>query len=227
MKIKALFTKNLGLKITAFLIAFAVWIAIAGKQRAFSEKIFDINIETYNVSENIDIRSIKPNKIRVRVKGTSSRIKKLKDEDFSFRVDLKDVREAGKLNFMTEDILEHPEEVEVLSLHPKKIVMDVEEFGLQEVDVKVLFTGWWKRGVKFLEMKVLPEKVHIFGYKSSISKISRVYIKDKIDRSRIDQSVTLRLKLKKNENIIRFEETDTVEVKIRVDSPKERKKNEK
>ena len=59
-KIKNLFLENLGLKVTALVLAVLVWAAVTGRERADSEKTLRIPVELANVSESIEVRSVKP-----------------------------------------------------------------------------------------------------------------------------------------------------------------------
>ena len=95
--LKRIFLGNLGLKIAALVLAFFVWILITGKERSYIERTIDIDVEFVNVSQNIDIRYIRPERIKVEVRGTSNEVNSLSPEDFKLRVDLMGVNETTKL----------------------------------------------------------------------------------------------------------------------------------
>ena len=218
MMLKRIFLSNLGLKITALMLAFFVWILITGRERSYIERTIDVNVEYVNLSQNIDIRSMRPERVRVKVRGTSNEIEKMSPDDFKLRLDLMGVTETTKLNFFTEDYLDLPEGTPVVSIFPRMVEISVEEFLAREVPVRVRYTGMFKPGVRLIERTVRPEKVKIFGYKSQIQKITMVSPVEAIDLSKIDKTQTITLPLKKEEEILKFEDTETVEVTIVVET---------
>ncbi|MCK4835791.1 MAG: hypothetical protein KAT17_04105 [Candidatus Aminicenantes bacterium] len=217
MKLKKVIFKNFGLKLTAIFIALFVWIQITGKERLYIEKTFDIDVEYINVSENIDVRIVRPEQIKLKVRGTSNEIKKISPEAFKVRVDLKGIREEMRLNLFTEDYLVTPEGTQVVSIHPKMIEMKIEEFMSKEVPVKVQFSNNFPRGVQFKEIRIQPSRVRIFGYRSQIQSVNKVSILESIDRSKIKETVTITVPIKKQVEIIKFEDAENVEITIVVE----------
>ena len=150
MKIKKFVTNNFGLKVTALFLAFFVWAMITGKERSYSERVLEVRVECLNVSDNIDVSSVKPEKVRLTVKGTSKELKKITPEDFKIKIDLKDVTEGTRLNYFTEDYLQSPEEIQNMSVHPRMIEITVKEFITKEDFVWVKFKGRLKRGIRLI-----------------------------------------------------------------------------
>lgn len=223
MKLKRLLFNNFGLKLTALLFALFVWIQITGKERSYIEKTIDVNAEYINVSKNIDVRSVRPEKARVKIKGPSSEVNGISSEDFKLRVDLKGIRESMKLNFFTEDYLTYPAVAKIVSIQPKMIEIIVEELMTKEVQIKVRYVNALKPGIKLVRSRINPEKVKIYGYKSKIQMISTVYPVESVDLSRITESKTFNLPLKKSEEILKFENTDQVEISIVVEHKHEKR----
>jgi len=223
MKIKKLFFNNFGLKLTALLFALFVWIQITGKERSYIETTIEVNAEYINVSKYIDVRSVRPEKTRVKIKGTSSEVREISSEDFNLRLDLKGIRQSMKLNFFTEDYLTFPEGANIVSIQPKMIEIIVEELMTKEVQIKIRYVNMLKPGIKLVSRSIKPEKVKIFGYKSQIQMINIVYAIESIDLSRITENQTIKLPLKKSEEILKFENTDQVEVSIVVENKHEKR----
>ena len=229
MKIKKIITNNFGLKVTALCLAFFVWAMIAGKERSYSERILEVRVEYFNVSQNIDVSSVKPEKVRLTVKGTSKELKNITPEDFKIKIDLKDVTEGTRLNYYTEDYLQSPEGIRNMDVHPRMIEITVKEFITREAAVRVRYKGRLKRGIRLIERRVVPEKVKIFGYKSQIGTITTIEGADHINLSEIEGSRSFKIPLKKQEEILRFEGTDAVDVFIVVENTnikKNKKENE-
>lgn len=226
MKIKRIILNNSGLKITALFIAFGVWLIIAGQERSYLERSFEVNIEYFNVSKNIDVRNVRTEKVRIKLKGPSNELKGIDSENFKLRIDLAGINESTRLNLFSEDYLEFPklpEGIKIVSIHPKMLEITVAEFMSKEVSVRVLYSGKLKKGIRLIERRVEPEKVTIFGYKSRIENITTVFAAGKIDLSEITESKAIKLPLKKSKEIIRFEKDDQVEIFIKIESRYDKK----
>jgi YbbR domain-containing protein len=220
MTLKKLIFNNLGLKIFALLIAFSVWLAITGKQRGYLEKSMEIDVEYFNVSQNIDVRNVRPEKARITVRGTSKEISRMGPENFKLRIDLAGISEGTRISLFTEDYLQIPENTQIVSIHPKMIEITIEEFMSQEVPIRVLYKGRLPEGVRLVDRYITPEKVTIFGYKSQIMDIDIIYASQSVDLSEISGTRTIKIPLKKSEEIIRFEDTEEIEVTVVVEKPK-------
>lgn len=225
MNIKKIFFNNLGLKVTALILAILVWVIISGKERAYSEKSFIVNVEYFNVGQNIDVRSVRPDKVRFTVRGTSKQLENIAPEDFDIRIDLKDVTEGTHLKF-TENYLHSPEGIEVLTIQNRTIEITVKEFITKEVPVRVRYKGRFPKGVRLIDRRTVPEKVKIFGYKSQLEGITTVECSEFINLSDIYENKTIRLPLKKVPEILRFEEGDAVDVLVTVENLNKKKDEE-
>ncbi len=223
MNYRDIFLNNKGLKLTAFLLAVAVWVMISGMERTYLEKNFIINVEHSNLSEMIDVQT-RPNTVRIMVKGTAEEIARIDEKDFKVTIDLEDVKESTKLTMYTEDHLTFPEGIEIVSINPKIFEVTIREFYYKEVPVRVLYTGRLPKGVSLVERKISPEKIKIFGYKSEIKNIETVYGTDKIDLSKITENSTITVSLEKREEILRFEGHDSINVFLKVKNINEKRK---
>ena len=202
----------------ALAIAVLVWVLITGKQRTYEEKTFEVAVEYFNVSKNIDVRTVRPDKVRIKVRGTTREIRQVVDEDFRLRVDLAVVNHSTRMNLFAEDYLTFAKDLEMLSIHPKMIEVEVEEFMRKEVPVRVRYRGRMPNGVVLLNRTLKPEKVVVFGYRSQIQNVTVVNAERDIHLDTIERTRTFRIPLQKTEEILRFEDADTVEVVIEVEN---------
>ena len=63
---------------------------------------------------------------------------------------------------------------------------------------------------------VRPEKVRIFGLESQIRSITTVYGQEKVIMNQFDRTRTVRIPLRKEQEILRFEGVDQVDVTVMV-----------
>jgi YbbR domain-containing protein len=210
---KAFVFNNIGLKITAFLIAVLIWAIIAGKERTFSEKTFKSPIEIVNLSSTIDIRSIKPEEIQITIQGPSTQIKDITPEKMKARIDLKDVVETTKLNLLAEDCIRMPDGFHLLNIHPRMIELAVEELLEKDLQVKPRFRGVLKKELQIINTQVFPEKIGAIGFKSQMKDLDTIAT-DEIDLSHLTQSAILRIPVKHPREILKFPDKKEVDVTL-------------
>lgn len=217
MNIKNFLFKNLGLRFMALIIAVLIWAMIAGRERSYSEKNIDVNVEYYGIQENIDVRSVRPDKVRIKIRATSQQLNKVTPEDFRIRINLQDVSE-GIHNYWTENYLQFPEGMEIMAIQQKMIEVTVKEFMTREVPTRVRYKGKMKPGIRLIDRRLVPEKVKVFGYKSQIADLQEVEAAEWVNLSEIQKSTVIKIPLKKENEILKFEDTDVIEVHITVEN---------
>jgi YbbR domain-containing protein len=217
MTIKNFILKNVGLRTVALALAIFVWAMISGKERSYSNKTVDVNVEYYGIQKNIDVRSVRPDRVRIKVRATTQELNKITDEDFKLRIDLKDISE-GSHNYWTENYLQFPEGMEIVSIQQKMIEVTVKEFITREVPTRVRYRGRFKPWIRLVERHWQPEKVKVFGYKSQIENLQEVEAAEWVNLWDIEASTVIKLPLKREKEILKFEDTDTVEVYITVEN---------
>lgn len=224
MKLKNLVLNNIGLKAIALVLAIIVWILIVGKERAFSEKSFDVNVDYINKHDNIEIKNIYPEQVRVEVTGNRRIIGQLTDDAFRVEVDLENISKSSRINRWVRDYLQYPEGIEILSVRPRTIEIVTEELTTKEVAVEVRMTGRLPRGLRMVSVSVTPPRVRIRGYKDRIDKIEKIYTKGVINLSELEGSIQESMALDKREHIIKIEGTGAVQVALEIENPNDRSK---
>jgi YbbR domain-containing protein len=220
MQIEKFIFKNVGLRSLALVLAILVWAMISGRERTYSEKTMDVNVEYYGIQENIDVRSVRPDKVRIKVRATSQQLNKITPEDFRIRINLQDVSE-GTHNYWTENYLQSPEGIEgieIVAIQQRMIEVTVKEFMTREVLTRVRYKGRMKPGIRLVDRRLVPEKVKVFGYKSQIANLQEVEAVEWVNLSEIQENTVIKLPLKKEAEILKFEDTDTIEVHITVEN---------
>lgn len=219
MNLNELIFNNFGLKATALFLAVTVWIFISGEEQSLQEKNFEANVEFYNVSDNIDVNA-RPEKVRVKIRGTTRVISEIPENAFKMKIDLEGISRSTILNLLSEDYLEVPGGIDLgeVAIHPKMISITVKEFLSKEVTVKIRTRGRPKKGIKLLELKAIPEKVRIYGYRSEVTAINTVYTASTIDLNGLTENTKIKMILEKREEILKFEDTDQVEANLLIEN---------
>jgi YbbR domain-containing protein len=222
-KLKRLFLNNWGLKASALLMAVLVWAIISGRERTFSEKTLKIPIEVFNVSENVEVVNLRPEEVRISLKGSATLISEITPENLLIRIDLKNINESSKLNYFAEDYLEMPAGVQLMAIHPKMIEVFVEEFASKEVPIKIRFRGQLRKPLQLKEAKVVPDRVTIISYKSQINDID-VVLTEEVNLNEIEQSLKRKITLKQTRNILKFTDHRDVDLILEIENTTPNKK---
>lgn len=215
-KLRKLILNNWGLKTSALVLALLVWAIISGRERTFSEKTLKIPVEIFNVSDNVEVVSLRPEEVTISLKGASKFVAAISSGSNPIKIDLKNIKESSKLNYFAEDYLEIPEGVQLISIHPKMIEVYVEEFATREVPVKIRFRGRLPERLKLKAARVLPDRVMVMGYKSQINDID-VVLTEEVDLNEIGQSLTRRIALKQTRDILKFRDHRDVELQLEIE----------
>ncbi|MCU0285029.1 MAG: CdaR family protein [Acidobacteria bacterium] len=224
MKIDKIITGNLGLKIMALFLALLIWAMITGKERSYAEKTLECRVEYCNLAKNIDVCNVRPEKVQLKIKGTTKELARISSEDFKIIIDLKDIAESTRGNYFIEDYIQSPKAIQIMSAQPRMIEITTKEFVTKEVDVRIRYKGKLPHGIRLIDRKVFPEKVKISGYKSEIGTINFVEGAEYVNLVDIKESTTLKVLLMKEKEISRMD-TDEVELFLEVEDLN-RKKNE-
>jgi YbbR domain-containing protein len=220
--IKKLFTNNVGMKISALLLAILIWAILSGREKTFSEKSLKIPVEILHVSENVEVVSLRPEEVTISIKGPSEFVAVASAESRPIKIDLKDIKGSNRLNYFAEDYLELPKGVELVSIHPKMIEVYVEEFATKEVPVKINFRGRLRETLKLKEARVNPERVTIISYQSRISDINAVWTEE-VDLGAVSKGLTRRLALKQTRDILKFRDSRDVELQLEIEDRSQKK----
>jgi YbbR domain-containing protein len=224
MKIDKLITGNLGLKATALFLALFVWAMITGKERSYAEKNLECRVEYSNVAKSIDVSNVRPEKVQVRVRGTTKELAQIAPDDFKIMIDLKDITEGTRLSYFTEDYIQLPKGIHILAVQPRMIEITTKEFVTREVTVRIRYKGAVPNGLQLIDRRVAPDKIKISGYKPDIGTITYVEGAEYVNLSEFRESKTVKVLLKKEKEILRMD-TDEVEVFVEIEDT-HKKKNE-
>ena len=222
-KLKKMFLNNWGLKTSALLLALLVWAIISGREKTYSERTLKIPIEIINVSPNLEVVNLQPEEARVSLKGSANLIARLRPESMAIKIDLKNIVESSRLNYFAEDYLEIPNGLQIISLHPKMIGVNVEEFDAKELPVRVRFRGQLKEPLRMKEFKVIPDRVTIIGYKSQMDNVTFVLTED-VNLDEIGASQKRKVALKQTRTILKFRDRRDVDLLLEIENMPAKKK---
>lgn len=221
-KLQLLLFRNWGLKASALLLALLVWAIVSGGERAYSEKTLKLPVEVFNVSQNIEVASLRPEEVSVSLKGASKFVAAVGPESHAIKIDLQNIKESGKLNYFAEDYLDIATGVQVVAVHPKMIEVFVEEFATREVPVRLRFRGRLPAHLRLKSARAVPDTVAILGYKSQVADVEAVETEE-VDLGAVGASLSRRLALKQTPQILKFRDQRDVELQLEIEERGQRK----
>lgn len=163
------------------LAAVIVWVNVyAGTSHP---KTLQAQVAVQNLDTNLAV--VDPiTEVTVDVSGTPYALGKISDETFNFSINLADVTEPGKYSADI-NVSSIPEGVKLLQTNPKQIVFDVDFITFKIVPVVIKTEGWVADNYSVKHVEVTPNRVTIYGAKSSLANITDVKTHVSIDgRSR-------------------------------------------
>lgn len=175
---------NIGLKITAFLLAVLIWIYVTQIKGPEMEKQFYLQIQTRNISENLAVTTELPS-VTISLKGSKSLIEKIKSDDLSAYVDLLGKKE-GKYQMIIS--ITKPESANLLSIEPELAIIDLQQVVEKQLLITIKYKGQSGVGIVMGEPRINPEKLAVSGPSESLQKLKEVLVE--IDRDKFKEGVS-------------------------------------
>lgn len=213
---KEFFTTNIWLKLTALIMAVALWFFVMLSGR--SEVTREIPVKFINISDEFEIVDY-PKAISVTIEGQERLLKHLRPNEISAILDISGAKPGRSFYTISRENIKLPKSFLVTAIDPETISLTLELQLKKTVPVKPDIAGAPERGFKIIAIKVDPETVTIEGPKSAISKIDIVKT-EPIDISGIKSDVVYKANLNLadsyiKKNINKVDVTISVENKVK------------
>lgn len=159
-----------GLRLLALGIALALWYSVSLEDReTLAERLVEAGV-SYNRPVGFVILDPVPS-VNVRLRGSSKEIRQLNPFQATVQVDLLQA-EAGAVNItLGPDDVQVPGDLEVVSIDPNVIRVELDREITQRVPVRVPLTGKPAEGVEVGEPEILPNQVFVTGPESLLLRI--------------------------------------------------------
>ena len=159
-------------RVLSFLAAALIWVMVTITQNPLQETMFMVALEQRSLPENlILVKNI--SQVQVRVQGTAAVINDLKPAAIAAYVDL-DGLKAGK--YELEVMVEHPDNVQVLSRRPDSTEVELKETLAEIFPLEIEVLGEPAPGYRLMEAAVSPAEVRLTGAEDYIRRVARVYV---------------------------------------------------
>ncbi|MGI6361086.1 MAG: YbbR-like domain-containing protein [Bacillota bacterium] len=164
--------KFFGYKIAAVALAVLLWIYVMQVQNPLTEQIYTVSLEPRNLAADY-ILSDQSYQIQVRVEGNKQFLDNTTAKDLEAYADFEGL-EVGQHTVKVEVIA--PEQMEVVSVNPQKVTVNVEKLQTKSFYPEVKIAGKVEGDYMMLTPVVTPEQVKISGSASYLERIDQVYV---------------------------------------------------
>ena len=199
IKIKESLTNNVGIKISAVMIAAIVWLAVININDPEKTKvIYNIPVTVTNEEVITDMGMVynleSKNTVNITVSGKRSIVSPLSAEDFVATASLK---ELSKVNAVPVEVSAKKNSISgkitVVKQSVQTATVNVEEIGKQEFDIEVEFNGKVADGYVIGTYSLSRNTVDVKAPMSVLDRITRVVATCNLDKS--DADISQRCKL--------------------------------
>lgn len=208
---------NLGLKLTAVLIAFLLWIAVASAPK--SEVGFVVPVEFHNVPEKLEVTSEELPQAQVRVRGPDRLIRQLTPQDIHLTLDLRGLsaNQTGERTYeLSANKLSLPPSLKVVQILPARIHLSFDVRGQRTVAVKPRVIGSVAPGFRIADVEATPEEKSIIGPQKRVQAVDAVST-DPIDVTGVLGTRTFSVTPYVRDPMVRLADSDPVQVTVKVE----------
>lgn len=169
---KKLFFENIGLKISAVLLAVFLWFFVTW--RGQSEISLDVPVEFKNVPADIGIINNSSKTVNITIKGHERLMKNIKTSNIRVFVDVGKAKRGEGIYYINTDDIKLPHTMSVININPASLKVKFDESVSQSVKVKPLISGIPEKGFYVSSVVTEPKDVVIHGLRSEARKINEL-----------------------------------------------------
>lgn len=208
------FLHNLGLKIVSVLLAFLLWLTFAAPEPV--QRMLSLPVEFVNMPSQLEISDEYDKQVEVVILSERS-ISSIEERELTVLVDLEGVNSGTELIPLTDgNIRNKPSGVEVLSMSPPRILLQLESTLFRIVNVTPELAGTPGEGFEVVSTEVQPAEVRIGGPESSVRTVSAVKTEPIQVEGRVSTFKT-KAYIDLEDSRLRIEDTTSVDVAVNIE----------
>ena len=185
-----LFTRNRGLKLVSFLLAFVLWLILIPEEKTYSERTLTVPLETRNVPVDMEIVERPAGTVDVTVRASNRALNELLPAAVTARLDLERASIYQEMYPLNASAVAVPQGVEVVAISPNMVRLKLEKTRQMDLEVAPMIVGKVGAGFHIAKIEVFPARIPVKGPESKIRTRDRITTSP-IDVSGLAQSATL------------------------------------
>lgn len=211
--LRALFLDNWVLKLTSLVLAFLLWVQIAGQQRV--QRSVAIPVEFINMPQELEITNDYPREVNVVISRPSSL--RMDERQLAAVIDLSSAEPGTTVVPITErNIRNVPSGVQIEGIEQRRIRLQLERIRRKTVRVEPSVVGQPAPGYQVREVRVMPSEVLISGPESSLERTTTAET-ESIDIAGRNQSFNQKVYLDLEDSRLRIENAASVNVFVAIE----------
>jgi YbbR domain-containing protein len=172
MKIRKLVFENIGLKVSAVLLATCLWLFVTSRGQA--EISLEVPLQFQNVPAGLGIVNDNARTVIVTVKGQERLMRNLKASDIRVFVDLSKAKRGEGVYPIDRDNIRLPFAMTVTSIAPPMCRVRLEDVVSRKVAVRPAIIGSPGKGYYIQTVTVDPSRITIKGLRSEVNKVKEL-----------------------------------------------------
>jgi YbbR domain-containing protein len=170
--LRVFFTRNIAIKITAFVISLALWMTISTSYDVDMIKRVPLN---YITSADTVVSADVLRDVEVRLVGTRTFLHKILKKNKIINIDLRN-RKVGPFTYrLHPDLLKIPAGARITGFYPSEVAGRLEKTKTKVLKIVPSFAGEIPYGYKIKNINIEPKELEVTGPESLLAKTDEVY----------------------------------------------------
>jgi YbbR domain-containing protein len=161
--------RNLGLKFLSTLVAFLLWLIVAGERVV--ERVMRAPVEFQNLPAGLELVGNPPDTVEVRLRGSSGALSRMAGGDMAAVIDLATARPGRRLFHIAQNQVSVPYGIEIVQVGPSTLTMEFEMSAIRQVKVEPDVEGRPAPGYEVTKVTSDPEVVEVAGPESALKRL--------------------------------------------------------
>lgn len=166
--IRAYLTKNWGLKLVSFLLAFVLWLTLIPEEKKSTERRLTVNLEIHNIPPQMRLMERPPASVDVTVRAPNRLLPQISNMNVHVALDLSDATVDQTQYALSRDMVSVPAGAEVKEIFPSQVGLKLEMTREIVAEVVVDLIGSPQEGIKLIKAESIPSQVRVRGPESKI-----------------------------------------------------------
>jgi YbbR domain-containing protein len=188
--VRNLVTRNRGLKLFSFFLAFVLWLILIPEEKTYSEKTLTVPLETANIPSDMELVERPAGTIDVTVRASNRLLNEISLASVTARLDLERASIYQEMYPLNPSTIAVPQGAEVVGISPNMVRLKLEKTRLMDLEVAPMVVGKVGAGFRIAKIEITPARVPVKGPESKIRTRDRLTTSP-IDVSGLSRSATL------------------------------------
>ena len=180
------FTRNWGLKLLAFILAFLLWLILIPEEKTYSEKTLTVSLETRNIPPDMELVEKPAATVDIMIRAKNRVLNEISPSSIYARLDLEKASVYQDIYPLNGAMIVLPPGTEVVNISPNMIRLKLEKTKQMDLEIAPMIVGKINEGFKITSIEVTPAVVPVKGPES------KIHSRDKVLTSPVDISLLTR-----------------------------------